>query len=248
MIPYINPIDVIIMKLEGKYLAGSFKHRPNRFLSIVEIMPNKGTIQVVEAHVPDPGRLKELLIPNAEVILRESEKKNRKTKYSLVGVKTGNLWVNIDSQISNELFKQEYATIPILRKYSLIKPEFKWGKSRFDFLLRKGSQDALVEIKSVTLVKNGLALFPDAPTTRGVRHLKELTSSLDEGMEAFIVFIIKREDATSFTSNNETDPLFSKTLKEATEAGVKAIVVKCSYDPILKRELRFQSEISFIEK
>ncbi|NHJ01486.1 MAG: DNA/RNA nuclease SfsA [Candidatus Heimdallarchaeota archaeon] len=243
-----SAVAVLIMKLEENYTPGRFLQRPNRFLSIVEITAGENSTEHVKAHVPDPGRLKELLIPNAEIILRKSDNVSRKTNYSLVGVKKGKIWVNIDSQIANKLFLSDFMQIPSFLEYKIIKSEFTFGRSRIDFLLehRKIQKRALLEIKSATLVENGVALFPDAPTVRGVKHLNELISSLDTGYEAFVVFVIKREDAMSFTPNVKTDPIFTKTLFKAMKAGVKVITVKCSYDPIIKRELSFKNEIDFL--
>ncbi|MHA1303971.1 MAG: DNA/RNA nuclease SfsA [Candidatus Heimdallarchaeaceae archaeon] len=219
------------MKLEENYLIGRFCSRPNRFLAIVKIEETKET---VKAHVPDPGRLLELLVPNAQIILRREDNLKRKTQFSVVGVKNDSVWVNIDSQIANRLFRNEFQKIADFEDYEILCPEFKYASSRFDFLLenRKTRKKALVEIKSVTLVENQKALFPDAVTRRGTRHVKELTTARkEEGYESFIVFIVKREDALLFSPNWERDKNFAETLLKASAEGVKIIAVNCIYNP-----------------
>ncbi len=232
------------MKCDGIYFFGKFKERPNRFLAKVELESFKRSEILVEAHVPDPGRLKELLLLNAQVILRKSSNHTRKTQYSLVGVKTGKIWVNIDSLLTNRLFKEEYLNIPPFHPYRIIQSEFTYGRSRFDFLLSNVDthQKALVEVKSVTLVKKGLALFPDAPTIRGTKHVSDLIRATKE-YQSFLVFIVKRSDASIFKPNEEIDPTFSQTLKASMKKGVQICAVKCIYDPIVKKELRILGEI-----
>lgn len=207
-----------------------------------------GEGKVVEAHVPDPGRLEELYHPNAEVFLQESTNITRKTRYSLVGVKTGKIWVNIDSHISNRLFKEEFQFISLFKNYSIIQSEYAYGNSRFDFLMsdREGKHQALVEVKSVTLVQNRRAFFPDAPTKRGTKHVIELSKAIEKGFKAFIVFIVKRNDADSFSPNKKMDLNFTSALSKSIQSGVQVCAVKCLYDPILKKELKIIKEIPFI--
>jgi len=233
------------MKLINSTLIATFKNRPNRFLAEVILNDdNKGKKELL-AHVPDPGRLKELLVPNAEVILIESSNQNRKTQFSLIGVKTGNIWINIDSMISNRLFNEEYQKIAFFRDYEIIRSEYTFGKSRFDFFMRniRTNKQALIEIKSVTLVKNGKALFPDAPTLRGTKHVNELKNAILQGYDASIVFIVKRNDVYSFSPNELIDVEFSHALKDAYQSGVHISAVKCLYDPIHKNELSILEEI-----
>jgi len=204
--------------------------------------------KLVEAHVPDPGRLEELFRPNAEVILKESTNITRKTRYSLVGVKTVKEWVNIDSHISNRLFKEEFHIISQFRNYSIFQSEYAYGNSRFDFLMsdREDKHQALVEVKSVTLVQDRRALFPDAPTKRGTKHVIELSKAIEKGFKAFIVFIVKRNDADSFSPNKKMDPNFTSALSKSIQSGVQVCAVKCLYDPIMKKELKITKEIPFI--
>ena len=220
------------MQIEGEYTYAKFIERTNRFLAKVKLY---STEKVEYSHVPDPGRLKELLLPNVEVFLRKEKSQIRKTKYSLIGVKAENgTWVNIDSQISNKLFYSEMNKIEEFSNYKILKKEFSLGKSRIDFLLRniENNKQALVEVKSVTLVEENTALFPDAPTKRGVKHLKELEEAVKENeYNSFIVFIVKRSDAKSFSSNWERDKNFASALVESSKKGVKIIAVVCSFSP-----------------
>lgn len=229
------------MKCDGTYYHARFKERPNRFLARIELESSPRSNKLVEVHVPDPGRLKELLLPDARVILRKSSNHTRKTRYSLIGVKTGDIWVNIDSYFANRLFKEEYDIIPCLQRYRIIQSEYAFGNSRFDFLMSNVDthQKALIEVKSVTLVKNGVALFPDAPTVRGVKHVNELMRAVEiKEYQSFIIFIIKRNDVFSFKPNELIDPNFTQALGTAIQKGVKICAVKCFYDPISAQELK----------
>ncbi len=234
------------MKCDGTYYHARFKERPNRFLARIELESSPRSNKLVEVHVPDPGRLKELLLPDARVILRKSSNHTRKTRYSLIGVKTGDIWVNIDSYFANRLFKEENNIIPCLQRYRIIQSEYTFGNSRFDFLMSNDDtkQKALIEVKSVTLVKNGLALFPDAPTIRGVKHINELIRAIESRKyQSYVVFIIKRSDAFSFMPNKEIDPHFSQILIKALRIGVQVCAVKCLFDPINTKELKILGEI-----
>ncbi len=230
------------MKLSGKFYNARLINRPNRFLAYVRL---EGSLEEVKAHVPDPGRLKELLHSNAELVVRKENQKDRKTPYTLVGVKTGKIWVNIQSIFTNKLFEEEYKKIPFFKDYKIVRREYTFGNSRLDFLLENQitNKKTLLEVKSSTLVKKGKALFPDAPTTRGTKHVKELTQALKQGFNSIIVFIIKREDATSLSPNVSIDPDFSKELRNAIDKGIKVLAVNCFYDPIEKRELSIEKEV-----
>ncbi|MHA1420365.1 MAG: DNA/RNA nuclease SfsA [Candidatus Heimdallarchaeaceae archaeon] len=233
------------MKLTGEFFRARLIKRSNRFIAYVQL---EGSQEEVKAHVPDPGRLKELLYPNAELVVRKEKQGDRKTPYTVTGVKFENIWVNIQSILSNKLFEKEYKKIPFFKHYEIIRREYSYRSSRFDFLMQntKTSEEALVEVKSATLVKEGKALFPDAPTKRGVRHVKELREAIQEGFKSIIVFIIKREDASSLSPFTEMDPIFSKGLKSAKDQGVIILAVNCSYDPITKLELSFKDAVPVI--
>jgi len=232
------------MKCDGIYYLGRFKQRLNRFLAKVEFKSSNTSNNLVEAHVPDPGRLKDLLLKNAQIILRKSSNNTRKTQYSLVGVKRRRIWVNIDSQVTNRLFKEEYSKIPCFQDYNIIKSEFTYGRSRFDFLMEnvETHQKALIEVKSVTLVEQGLALFPDAPTIRGTKHIEDLIRASNK-YQGFMVFIVKRSDVTAFKPNAIIDPNFSRMLISSMKKELHACAVKCLYDPIVKKELKILNEI-----
>lgn len=209
----------------GEFKTGRFCQRLNRFVARVEIDG-----EIVTAHVPTSGRLGELLLPGAEVQLRSSSNPQRKTAWDLMLVKTGETWVSLDSRLPNYLVGQ------LLRNEALapfpgatdIKPEYVYGESRLDFAFTDGDgQRTLVEVKSVTLVEDGVAMFPDAPTLRGTRHLRELARAVGEGYRAAVLFIVQRDDATSFAPNHRTDPAFAGALREAEEAGVEIYAWKC---------------------
>ncbi|NPD90262.1 MAG: DNA/RNA nuclease SfsA [Asgard group archaeon] len=231
------------MRLSGTFCKARFIRRPNRFLCYVRLEESS---QEVKAHVPDPGRLKELFTPEAELIVRKENKKDRKTAFTVVGIKTGKIWVNIESTFTNRIFEEEYEKLSEFNDYKIEKAEFTFGSSRFDFLMKnkKTNKKALVEVKGATLVNEGLALFPDAPTTRGIKHLRGLTEALKQGYESFIIFIIKREDATSFSPNQETDPLFSQELQYANEKGVRIFAFNCYYDPLDIKEIGILRRVS----
>jgi sugar fermentation stimulation protein A len=233
------------MKISGTFCKARFIRRPNRFLAYIRLEESN---QEVKAHVPDPGRLKELFLPEAELIVRHEEKEGRKTAYTVVGVKSGSIWINIESTFSNKIFQNEYRKLAEFKDYEIRRSEYTLGSSRYDFLMinKKTSKEVLVEVKGATLVANDLALFPDAPTTRGVKHLRGLTEALKSGYESIIVFIVKREDANKFKPNEKTDPVFSAELKSAIDKGVKAYAIKCSYDPINKCEINLKERIPIV--
>jgi len=236
------------MKSEPNYVLASFIKRPNRFLGQAQILSSQ---ENVYAHVPDPGRLKELLLPSAQVILIKNNNPKRKTQYSLVGVKHNSIWVNINSQVSNRLFQMEYSKLPRFQNFVLIKSEFSYQNSRIDFLMENRNhklkpRKTLIEVKSSTLVKDHVAMFPDAPTSRGVKHVNELKESLSLGYDAEIVFLIKRSDAVEFRPFKEMDPKFYTALKLAKQKGVKLCAALCRYDPIVKKELSILKEIPIV--
>lgn len=213
------------LHVPGQFFAAKFCLRVNRFVARVELES-----EIVTAHVPTSGRLGELLLPGAEVLIRNAASPIRKTQWDLMLVKTADTWVSLDSRLPNYLVGQ------LLRAHQLppflgaadIKAEYAHGKSRLDFGFTDSlGQQTLLEVKSVTLVQNGLAMFPDAPTIRGTRHLSELTGAIKEGYRAAVVFIIQRDDAESFTPNRATDPNFSQALRAAEEAGVEIYAWSC---------------------
>ena len=200
-------------------VEGIFIDRPNRFIAHVDI---EGVVNTV--HVKNTGRCKELLIPKTPVRLEVSDNPNRKTLYDLVAVYKKNFgWINMDSQAPNKVVKEWLET----KDYDYIKPEYKYGDSRIDFYMRKGNQEYLMEVKGCTLEIDGIGYFPDAPTTRGIKHLRELIKAKRVGYECAIAFVIQMEGINEVRPNIDTHPEFGVALQEAKEAGVKILYLTC---------------------
>jgi sugar fermentation stimulation protein A len=214
---------VSYIKIEGKIVRGVFQERPNRFAALVKMGEN-----VLLTFLPNPGRMHELLIPGIEVFLKKATKGNRKTGYDLIGVSYKGQRVSLDSRVPNKLVLEALKNkdIPELSKYTTIKPEFGYGHSRLDFFLADKHENCLLEVKSSTLVKEGVAMFPDAVTERGRRHVNELIKAKKEGYRACVIFLVQRTDAHLFTPCDETDPEFGKTLRKAAKEGVEVLAYK----------------------
>lgn len=206
------------VKIEGKLVKGIFRERITRFSAMAKVGQ-----RMVLCFLPNPGRLKELLIRNAKLVLRKTPGGNRKTSYEIVAVFHGDQIVSIDSRLPNRLVLEALRrrNLSEFSNYSIIWPEHSYGNARFDFLLSDGSAKCLLEVKSCTLVRDGVAMFPDAPTTRGVRHVQELARVVANGYRAAVLFIIQRIDAQAFMPNDEMDPTFGRALREAANAGVE---------------------------
>ena len=199
---------------------GVFLDRPNRFVAHVEL---DGAVETV--HVKNTGRCQELLVPGAAVRLEASDHPARKTKYDLVAVrKNGRGWVNIDSQAPNKVVGEWLQT----QDYDRIRPEYLYGNSRIDFYMEKGDRKYLMEVKGCTLEVDGVGYFPDAPTERGVRHLRELTQAQGEGYRCTAAFVIQMEGIAEVRPNWETHPEFGRALAEAKAAGVRVLFLQCS--------------------
>jgi sugar fermentation stimulation protein A len=202
-------------------LEAEFLERENRFAAQVILDGRQERV-----HVPNTGRMKELLLPGADVLLLGSDNDARRTRYDLVAVETPDVIVSVDSRVPNTILSEALAAgaIPEFLDYDSVRPEYTWGDSRFDFLLENADGKALVEVKGCTLVQdNGLALFPDAPTQRGARHVKELTRATREGIDTFVVVIVQRSDGRVFAPNDRTDRVFGDALRKAQEAGVRVM-------------------------
>lgn len=200
-------------------VSGRFWDRPNRFVAHVWI---DGVLETV--HVKNTGRCKELLLSEADVMLEVSDNPSRKTKYDLIAVKKDNLgWVNIDSQAPNKVVKEWLQKQP----YTYIKSEYTYGKSRIDFYMEQGGKKYLMEVKGCTLERDGIGYFPDAPTQRGVKHLRELIVASKQGYECIVAFVIQMEGVTEVRANEETHPEFATALQEAKDAGVKVLCLCC---------------------
>jgi len=204
-------------------VEGVFRERPNRFIAYVDIA---GETQV--CHVKNTGRCKELLLPGAKVYLEESDNPDRKTKYDLISVYKGEKLFNIDSSAPNKVFGEWVRESDYFKDVTFVKPEKKYKNSRFDFYIEADGRRIYAEVKGVTLEKDGVLLFPDAPTERGVKHINELTECIKEGYEAYAVFIIQTDEARYFTPNKITHPEFASALKNALLNGVKVLCLSCN--------------------
>ena len=196
--------------------------RINRFVAEVVIDGNPEQV-----HVKNTGRLQELLLPNAKVTLQRTDNPDRSTAYDLISVYKPRLkWVNIDSLAPNELMKQQLMSL----NYDVVRPEYTFGDSRFDFYMEREGEKYLTEVKGCTLaadLKRGIGLFPDAPTERGVKHLEELAAAAKEGYHCQIVFVIQMNGIHMVFPNDDTQPDFGQALVRAAKAGVQVVYYSC---------------------
>jgi len=206
------------MRIRGKMVTGTFRERPNRFLALVRV---NGAI--VPCFLPNPGRLHELLVPDVKVILKEAPKGDRKTPYDLIGVWANSQKISVDSRVPNQLLLEALRNRELeeFSMYPMVKPEWIFGHTRFDFCLTDGVEKCLLEAKSCTLVEGGRALFPDAPTERGRRHILDLIEARREGYRACVLFLVQRTDAQRFCPNDAMDPEFGRALRRAATEGVE---------------------------
>ena len=195
-----------------------FINRPNRFIANVEIDG-----QPVTVHVKNTGRCKELLLLGVTVYLEKAKNPERKTPYDLIAVETPIGIINIDSQAPNAVVKEWL----LKQDYDKVVPEYKYGNSRIDFYMEKGSEKYLMEVKGCTLIKAGIGYFPDAPTERGVKHLRELAAASKLGYHATVAFVIQVEGVSEVRPNIETHPEFGIALAEAKAAGVEILCLQC---------------------
>lgn len=204
---------------------GYFLNRPNRFIAHVELDGEE-----VVCHVKNTGRCRELLTPRAVVYLEESDNSNRKTRYDLIGVEKGERKINMDSQAPNQVFG-EWARGGGFRSDLLkLQSETTYGNSRFDFYWESSGKRGFVEVKGVTLEEDGVVLFPDAPTQRGIKHLEELVAAKAAGYDAAVCFVIQMEGVKCFRPNDRTHPEFGAALRKAAQAGVEIIAVDCTVE------------------
>lgn len=231
----------IKINIEGDKIIAIFQRRINRFVAEVLVDGN-----IENAHVANTGRMGELLINGAKVILRKVNNIHRKTQYDLLMVYKENTLISIDSKIPNKLLEEAFTTqyISYFKGYTDLRREVTFGNSKFDFYISNKNQSALIEAKCVTLVKeNNLASFPDAPTTRGTRHVLELIEAKQQGFRAAVFFIIQRDDGKTFTPNREMDPDFYDAVKLAKVAGVEFYVYNCK---ITENSITLNHEVKFI--
>lgn len=203
-----------------------FLARPNRFIAHVLL----NGIETV-CHVKNTGRCRELLVPNATVYLEKSQNPNRKTAYDLIAVEKGDLLVNMDAQAPNHIFR-EWAESGLFRPdITQLRSEKTYGDSRFDFYWESPTARGFVEVKGCTLEENGVARFPDAPTERGVKHIRGLISAKKEGFEAAVCFVVQMEGMAYFTPNDITHLAFGDALRDAVSAGVQVVALDCHVTP-----------------
>ena len=199
-----------------------FLDRPNRFIARVEL---EGTVETV--HVKNTGRCRELLVPGAEVWLSAGENPARKTGYDLIAVEKNGTLFNIDSQAPNRVVREWLEG----QGFDRILPEYPFGQSRLDFCLERGGERWLLEVKGCTLERAGIGYFPDAPTQRGARHLRELTAALEQGWRSAVVFVMQAASIRTVLPNRDTDPAFAETLTAAEAAGVRVLCLPCRVTP-----------------
>lgn len=207
-------------------VKGEFVDRPNRFIANV-IIDDK--IEV--CHVKNTGRCKELLVKSNTVYLQKSDNPDRKTKYDLIAVQKGERLINMDSQVVNHVVLEYIPNLFDNIKY--IKPEYKYGNSRFDIYVETESEKIFIEVKGVTLENNGVVRFPDAPTERGIKHLKELQKAVTEGYKAYVMFVVQMSDVKYFEPNSKTHPEFAEELRKAKNNGVVPLAFDCAVTPDL---------------
>ncbi len=205
---------------------GIFLKRPNRFIAYVKIDGVKETV-----HVKNTGRCRELLIPGATVYLEKSANPERKTAYDLIAVQKGERLINMDSQIPNKVVEEWLYKKQLFHDLVLVRPETKYGSSRFDFYIETASEKIFMEVKGVTLEENGVVRFPDAPSERAVKHVEELIQACKEGYKAYILFVIQMKGVKYFTPNVDTHPEFAQALQKAVKAGVNILAYDCRVTP-----------------
>ena len=203
-------------------VPGVFLARPNRFIAHIEI---DGKVEI--CHVKNTGRCRELLPQGAQVFCQRSDNPHRKTKYDLITVKKGQRLINMDSQAPNAAAK-EWLLAGGLGQISDLKAEDTHGDSRFDFSFTRNGRRCYLEVKGVTLEHDGVCAFPDAPTERGVKHLKGLAKAVEEGCDAFVLFVIQMSDVKYLHPNDSTDPAFGAALRQAAAAGVTVLAMDCA--------------------
>ena len=206
-------------------VAGRFLSRPNRFIAQVDI---QGQTQI--CHVKNTGRCRELLTPGARVWCQAAANPNRKTQFDLIAVEKGSRIINMDAQAPNQAAAQ-WLSAGGLGRLEDLQPEVTLGDSRFDFSFQKGGRRCYLEVKGVTLEENGVAKFPDAPTSRGTKHLKGLTQAAAQGYGAYVLFVIQLQPVAYFTPNDGTDPAFGQALRAAKAAGVALLAMDCQVTP-----------------
>lgn len=206
--------------------------RPNRFVAYAEIDGN-----TEKCHVKNTGRCRELLVPGCEIWLDRAKNPERKTRFDLVAVRKGERLINMDSYAPN-LAAGEF--LPKIFPGAEIKSEHTYGNSRFDFYIEYDNEKIFLEVKGVTLESNGIVMFPDAPTERGVKHLRELMRCAEDGYGAYLLFVVQMRGVKYFTPNDGTHPQFGEALRLAAERGVHILAYDCAVTP---EEMKINSPV-----
>ena len=227
------------MTIGYKFIEAEFVERPNRFLTRVRLYG-----EIVDSHLPDPGRLLELLIPGVRVLVKEENGENRKTQFSTQAVYAGETLISLNTIIPNRFvsYLLKNQGLAFLQEWEFQKQEVNYGNSRFDFQLKKNNSIMVLEVKSVTLVEKGIAKFPDAVTERGRRHVNHLAELAAEGLDVMVLFVVQRSDAECFQPQWERDPAFSSALLEAWQMGLQIHVIKMK---MTKGSLLYLGEIPY---
>ncbi len=210
----------------AEMIKGEFIARPNRFIAKVKAAGEEMTV-----HVKNTGRCRELLLPGATVYLAKGQGPHRKTLYDLVAVKKGSLLINMDAQAPNAAAEEWLRGATFFPPVEKLQREYAFGASRLDFYMETEAGPYLLEVKGVTLEEEGRALFPDAPTARGLKHVRELTAAVKAGHKAAVLFVIQFAGARYFVPNKKTDPAFAAALVEAAAAGVEVRAAECRVTP-----------------
>ena len=226
-----------VMKYEN-IRKGIFLKRVNRFIAHVLI---NDKIEI--CHVKNTGRCEEILINGNEVYVQEFDSDKRKTKFDLISVKKGNRLINIDSQVPNKMFYEWVKEGNLFEDLKVLKSEVFYKNSRFDFYVEHLNKKVFVEVKGVTLENDNIVLFPDAPTSRGVKHLNELISAKQEGFDAYVVFIIQMNGVKHFTPNYKMHKEFGETLVKCKQNGVNIIAFD-SY--VSDDEIRIKNSVEVV--
>ena len=203
-------------------VRAEFCDRPNRFIAHVKI---NGVMETV--HVKNTGRCRELLVPGCPVILEKSDNTARKTAYDLISVCKDGRWINMDSQAPNQAAAEWIQGGGLFAEEVSVYRERKYGNSRFDIYVESPERKAFIEVKGVTLEENNIVRFPDAPTERGLKHVEELAECMQDGYEAYLLFVIQMKDVRKFQPNWNTHHRFGDALKAAREAGVRILAMDC---------------------
>lgn len=214
-----------------KVQMATFLERPNRFIARCRMFD--GSVQ--ESHVPNTGRCRELLVPGCKVFLHFHDDPRRKTRHTLIAVEKNGILINMDSQAPNRVVEEALwnGSLSLTREPpALVRRETVYRDSRVDFYLEAPGERLYTEVKGVTLEEDGVVRFPDAPTIRGLRHIRELTAAAREGLGAAVIFVVQLAEARYFAPNDATQPEFGRALLEAREAGVKLIARCCEVTPL----------------